>query len=67
MPEQPKKYMQVELEMMVDQMREMLPAQLQVQTINAQILFRKYTELQNAGFTKEEALKIVVSRPVNDQ
>lgn len=65
--DQNKKLLQVELEMMVDQLREMLPAQLQIQVINSQILFRKYTELQKAGFTKEEAMEIVKSRPINDQ
>ena len=42
-------------------MNELLPDVLNEQTIWAQIRFGKYQALQRAGFSGEEALKIVVA------
>ncbi len=41
-------------------MLQLLPDIIKQQTIWSQIRFAKYTSLQKSGFTKEEALQIVI-------
>ena len=57
---------QIEMEMMVDQYAKAVPAQLQLNVHTARILWSRYKELQTAGFTADEALKIVCARPIID-
>lgn len=58
------KVTRIEAELMVDQIREILPAQLQLAPLHAQQIRAKYNALVKEGFTKEEALEIVKSRPI---
>lgn len=67
MPEEnaaPHQYNQVEFEMMVDNIKKVIPAQLQLQALHAQVFYRKYMELKAAGFNDQQALDIVKTRPL---
>lgn len=57
-------YTRVELEMAVDQMVDLLPAQLRAYSVHAQALKAKYDALVKEGFSEAAALEIVKSRPI---
>jgi uncharacterized pyridoxamine 5'-phosphate oxidase family protein len=58
------KFTRVEAEIAVDQMIEILPAMLRQVPYQAKVFKAKYDALVKEGFTKEEALDIVKSRPL---
>lgn len=58
------KISRAEMELAVDYMREVLPAQLQVLGLHAEILKAKFDALVREGFTEQQALEIVKSRPI---
>jgi len=57
-------FTQVELEMMVDQYAKAVPATCLMNAQNAIILWNKFNELKNVGFTEKQAMQIIVTRPI---
>lgn len=60
------KFTEIELEMMIDQLKEGLEIQLRLIPMQSKILKEKYTSLLKEGFTEEQAMAIVKARPVMD-
>lgn len=58
---------QVEFEMIVDRILLAMPALIQLQPAHAKILMAKYKALIEAGFTEQQALELVKTRPLVDQ
>lgn len=58
------KMMQIEMEIALDQMREVLPSTLEMSKMQMQIIRVKYLELVKEGFTEAQALEIVKTRPL---
>lgn len=58
------KITRVELELMVDQLLEAVPAALRLYPVQAQALKAKYDALVAAGFDAKQALEIVKTRPI---
>lgn len=54
----------VELEMIVDDLKNKLPYLIQNTAVVAQVMKAKYDNLVSVGFTEKQALEIVKSRPL---
>ncbi|KZN96489.1 MULTISPECIES: hypothetical protein [Aeribacillus] len=54
----------IELEMALDDMKSKLPYFIQNVALNAKLLKAKYDSLLDAGFTDEQAMDIVKTRPL---
>lgn len=52
----------IEIEMVLDEMRERMPLIIESNKNHAKILFEKFHALQQEGFTEEQALQIVCRR-----
>lgn len=57
---------QIEMEMMVDQIKVGVPAILLLNEQHAIILWDKFNKLKDQGFTEQQALHIISTRPVID-
>lgn len=54
----------VELQIMVDELKRMLPYQIEQIQINSKILKARYDSLKKEGFSDKEALEIVKARGI---
>lgn len=54
------------IEMMQRQeaIKNLVPHILETSVLNAQILFKKFSDLQKEGFTEEQAMQIICTRPI---
>lgn len=52
----------IEMQMLLDQVREAMPLQIQLQTEFAALLFARYQALIAAGFNATQALEIIKTR-----
>lgn len=58
------KLTKIELEMALDQMEETLPYLIKRQSQNAKLLKAKFDTLIETGFTEQQAIEIIKSRPL---
>jgi hypothetical protein len=58
------KVTRAEMELALDQVKEMLPVLIRRAGSDAQLLMAKYRALVAAGFTEAQALEIVKTRPL---
>lgn len=60
-----KKLTDLELDMMTDEVRRMLPFQIEAIKMNAKALGERREALMKEGFTREEAMDIIKARGVD--